>query len=323
MYAQSNLLPEEDADAVENVDLYLATNSDQLLSIFSEEDINHKLATFNDTFLSTLDTHAPIKTIRIRSCPCPYITPEIKDQMTSRAQLFPCYRQSRNADDWRAYKEARRSVKQLLKNAACDYICREVQLHKDNPGSLWKIIHTCIPSKEKESPVYSRDTELVANNFKQLFVSVGRNAAQTAAQLAIVNDINTSDTSLFSPPTISASAEEQFNFTPVTCLQVECIVLSMPSNKSPGPDKVSMRTFKDCLPVIVGPLTDIINCSFATSTFPNSWKTSEAIPLLKDGDHKEPTNNRPLSILAVASKICEKVALQCFNNYLQRNGLLR
>ncbi|KAK2552989.1 hypothetical protein P5673_025703, partial [Acropora cervicornis] len=188
-----------------NPDLFtadLATNSDQLLSIFSEEDINHKLATFNDTFLSTLDTHAPIKTIRIRSRPCPRITPEIKDQMTSRAQLFRCYRQSRNADDWRAYKEARRSVKQLLKNAVCDYICREVQLHKDNPGSLWKIIHTCIPSKEKESPVYSRDTELVANNFKQLFVSVGRNAAQTAAQLAIVNDINTSDTSLFSPPTI-------------------------------------------------------------------------------------------------------------------------
>ena len=144
--------------------------------------------------------------------------------MTSRVQLFRRYRQSRNADDWKTYKEAGRSVKQLLKNAECDYIRREVQLHKDNPGSLWKIIDTCIPSNEKESPVYSRDTELVANDFNQFFASVGRNAAQSVAQLAVVNNINTSDTSLFLSPTISASAEEQFNFTPVACTQVERII---------------------------------------------------------------------------------------------------
>ena len=167
---------------------------------WTPKDINYKLATFNDTFLSTLDAHAPIKSIRIRSRPRPYVTPEIKDQMTFRDQLFRRYRQSRNADAWKAYKEARRSVKQLLKNAECDHIRTEVRSHKDNPGSLWKIINTCIPSKEKETRVYSRDTELVANDFNQFFSSVGRNAAQTAAQLAIDNNINISDTSLISPP---------------------------------------------------------------------------------------------------------------------------
>ena len=97
----------------------------------------------------------------------------------------------------------------------------------------------------------------------------------------------------------------------------------MPSNKSPGPDKVSMRIIKDCLRIIPGPLTDIINCSLATSTFPNSWKASEVIPLLKDdSDHEEPSNNPPLLMLTVASKICEKVALQQFSSYLQHNGLL-
>ena len=79
---------------------------------------------------------------------------------------------------------------------------------------------------------------------------------------------------------------------------------------------------KDCLPVNLDPLTDVINCSFATSTFPNSCKASEVIPLLKDGDHEKPSNNRPLLMLAVASKICENVAFQQFSNYLQRNGSL-
>ena len=134
--------------------------------------------------------------------------------MTFRDQLFRLYREGRNAHAWKASKEAQRSVKQLLKNAECDHIRTEVQSHKDNP--LWKIINTCIPSKEKETPVYSRDTELVANDFNQFFSSVGRNAAQTAAQLAIDNNINISDTSLISPPMTRNSSEKLF--TPISPL---------------------------------------------------------------------------------------------------------
>ena len=133
--------------------------------------------------------------------------------MTFRDQLFRRYRQSRNADAWKPYKEARTSVKQLLKNAEYDHIRTEVWSHKDNPGSLWKIINTCIPSKEKETSVYSRDTELVANYFNQFFSSVGRNAAQTAAQLAI----NISDTSLISTPMTRNSSEELFNYSKSAC----------------------------------------------------------------------------------------------------------
>lgn len=44
------------------------------------------------------------------------------------------------------------------------------------------------------------------------------------------------------------------------------------------------------------------------------------IPLLKDGDHEEPSNNRPLSMLAIASKIWEKVQqVQQVSNDLQYN----
>ena len=34
------------------------------------------------------------------------------------------------------------------------------------------------------------------------------------------------------------------------------------------------------------------------------------------GDHEEAANNRPLSLLAVASKVCEKIILNQFNTYL-------
>ena len=71
----------------------------------------------------------------------------------------------------------------------------------------------------------------------------------------------------------------------------------MPSNKFPGKDNVSMCLLKKILPVILGPLIDIINCFLASSTFPKVWKEVEVIPLLKEGKHEEASNNHPLSLL--------------------------
>ena len=77
-----------------------------------------------------------------------------------------------------------------------------------------------------------------------------------------------------------------------------------------------MRVIKDCLHVILEPLTSIINRSLTTSEFPDAWKIAELIPLLKEGDHEVPSNNRPLSLLNVASKVCERVVLDQFSCYL-------
>ena len=93
-------------------------------------------------------------------------------------------------------------------------------------------------------------------------------------------------------------------------------------DKSPGPDKVTARVLKDCLDVILGPLTDIINCSVLTSSFPAKWKEAEVIPILKDGDHEVAANNRPISLPPIASKVCERIVLDQVNSYLTENKLL-
>ena len=63
------------------------THETLLQSIFTESDKNSKLSISNDALLSTLQTHAPVKTIRVRNRPCPYITQNIKDLMAHRDQL--------------------------------------------------------------------------------------------------------------------------------------------------------------------------------------------------------------------------------------------
>ena len=55
--------------------------------------------------------------------------------------------------------------------------------------------------------------------------------------------------------------------------------------------------------------------SLLTSTCPAAWEKAEVIPILKEDDHEVAFNNRPLSLLAVASKICENIGLSQFVSY--------
>ena len=55
---------------------------------------------------------------------------------------------------------------------------------------------------------------------------------------------------------------------------------------------------------------------------PSGMIRAEVIPILKDGDHEKAANNRPLSLLAVASKVLERIVLNQFSAYLTKNNRL-
>ena len=115
---------------------------------------------------------------------------------------------------------------------------------------------------------------------------------------------------------------QQFSFRPMEQCEIEKIILSMPTGKAPGADKTPLRVIKDCLPIVLPSLTSIINTCFMTETFPSLWKMAEVTPILKNGDHEKANNNRPISLLPILSKICEKAALNQFLPYLVSNDRL-
>ena len=115
---------------------------------------------------------------------------------------------------------------------------------------------------------------------------------------------------------------QQFSFRPVNCDEVQKVITLMPSDKAPGIDKISIRVIKHSLPAILPSVTSIINESLASNTFPIEWKTAEVIPVLKEGDHEKPNNYRPISLLPVLSKLCERIALNQLMPYLVENDRL-
>ena len=242
--------------------------------------------------------------------------------MKTRDSLHHRFFQTRSETEWAEYKDYRNNVKRALMDAERKHTYQEVQSNKSNSRSLWKVINNVVPSKSQEKHVYSKDIKTVANDFNLYFSSVGSRAADAVAQLARDNNITYSNSSPLSPLRPALSTADCFSFSPVSCEVVRRVIISLPLNKAPGPDKIKAKVFRDSLQVVLGPITEIINCSFRTTTFPSDWKTAEVIPLLKAGDHEEPSNNRPLSLLNFASKVCEKIALEQFSVYLMSHKCL-
>lgn len=99
-------------------------------------------------------------------------------------------------------------------------------------------------------------------------------------------------------PGATVNASTIFSFHRVSNSEVKETIMNMPSNKSPGHDKVSMKVIKICLPHILSVVTDLINTSIVEGCFPNVWKLAEVVPPhLKEGDHEIASNNRPISRL--------------------------
>ena len=79
----------------------------------------------------------------------------------------------------------------------------------------------------------------------------------------------------------------------------------------------------NCLPYLLPAITDIVNASLRTGSFPTAFKTAVVRPVLKKNnlDSNDLENYRPVSNLPFISKLLEKTVLQQLNNHLSNNNL--
>ena len=78
----------------------------------------------------------------------------------------------------------------------------------------------------------------------------------------------------------------KFTFQHVSSGRVKKNIKSMPSNKSPGYDKIHLTVIKTCLPHILPVIIKIFNASLMTGCFPKDWKLGQEVAHPKDGDHE-------------------------------------
>ena len=83
-----------------------------------------------------------------------------------------------------------------------------------------------------------------------------------------------------------------------------------------------MWLVKKIIPHIVTPLKHIFNTSLQKGIFPDAMKIARVIPLFKNGDNKEFTNYRPVSLLPQFSKNLERIFHKRLMNFLDDKKVL-
>jgi len=86
-------------------------------------------------------------------------------------------------------------------------------------------------------------------------------------------------------------------------------IISHSSNPFSDLDPIPTTLLKQCLSALLPTLTNIINLSLVSGTFPDQFKSCSVIPLLKkyNLDKEDLSNYRPISHLSFLSKLTERV----------------
>ena len=289
------------------------------------DDPDDEVHGFNCLFLQVLDEHAPIRRIRINSRPNPFITPEIKGLMNTRDVWHKKARKTNDKLNWNAYRFFLQEVKCEIKLAEKEPVRSEILKSNGNSNSIWKILNLCLP--KKNVPLAAVENPfLLANKFNEFYANVGKVTALRAPNLAEEHNINIRGTGgIHHCESVRSSGQNSttlFTFQSITTGDVQRIITSLPSNKAPGCNKLNARILKDSSPVIAPIISNVINNSFSLCCFPLSWKKAEVVPVLKSGDSEEPANTRPISLLPILSKVCERAAHSQFVNFLDSSNII-
>ena len=109
--------------------------------------------------------------------------------------------------------------------------------------------------------------------------------------------------------------KDSFEFKPTNQETVAKIIDKFHPPKATGADKISDKLLKLTKNTLAEPITDLINTSIKTCTFPNGAKRPQVANLFKKDNAMTKSNYRPVSLLPIPSKNFEKVLSNQLSEY--------
>lgn len=118
------------------------------------------------------------------------------------------------------------------------------------------------------------------------------------------------------------TTNNRFVLEPYTENQIKTIIKKLKNTKSSGHDGLNIELLRYNIEQLSTPITTIINKSIRDRKVPDKLKISKVTPIHKEGNPQEFGNYRPINVLPIINKVCEKLINNDLVLYLEENGLL-
>jgi hypothetical protein len=290
-------------------------NKIQWSEILQIRDVNVALGMFERFFSEVLDKHLPLRTHRVKTLNQPdWITSEILDTIKERDK-------SKARNDNQNYRLLRNRVIDLINISKKSSYENKIEKGQNNPSSIWKIFkefRSSNSSNEINEIIVNNqeitDKDLIADEFNSFFTNVAANLKDEIApsNFDLLNNYvsNKVPVPMF------------FNIPLITRDKVTNMISELDSSKATGLDGIGPKIVKLSADVISPTIQHIMNLSFNSGVFPDSWKAAKVNPIFKSGSPQDINNYRPISILPTLSKLIERHVHNHFSNYLDHYKLI-
>ncbi|XP_062612802.1 uncharacterized protein LOC134274545, partial [Saccostrea cucullata] len=284
-------------------------------------DINLAFSDFNNKFATIIDKHAPMKMRKIRPNQVPCMNKELRKAIYNKKMLHNKYQTCRSSKNWEAYRVQRNYVTKLKNKSVNNYFlerCTGGPKSKD----FWPTIKPFLTNKGScaqkdtvllENDVIETDQSKIPGIFNDFFVNVAKNIGNS--------NLSTDD----NHPSVKAIREnlpqlsdQSFQFKPIDEEFISKQISKINTRKATGIDGISPKILHYAKPVIISPLTKLVNMSLSSSVFPDSLKIAQVVPIHKKNSVLDKGNYRPVSVLPALSKVFENAINTQISNYFEK-----
>ena len=147
----------------------------------------------------------------------------------------------------------------------------------------------------------------MAGNFNNFFTSIGKNIQKE------IFPTETHFSNYLKDPIIV--------ILPTTPEEVYISIQELQVNKSLGPNSIPTKVLKLAKDTLSGSLSELINKSFLSGTFPNVFKIAKVVPIFKAESRILCSNYRAISLLSNIRKIIEKLMKKRLNVFLEKKEI--
>ena len=277
-------------------------------------DIDQLASNFDRIVTRCIDSHAPVitKTIHVKQF-SPWFNSNLLKLKQNKRKLERKYISTKFHTDLDNYKRSKKSYIYECKTSKTQYFCGKFSECGNDQRKIYSLINSLTNDNSSQLIPNEVDDRVSAEKFSEHFYSkintIINNIEEIVRDESIVDDID--------PPSQNHSSFILNSFNHVTPEEVRSIIIKSP-NKSCSLDPLPTRILKQCLDVLIHPITKIINTSFDTGLFPSSWKSGIITPVLKKGKCNSDYNSfRPITNTPFIAKILEKAVLNQLVPYLQ------
>lgn len=290
--------------------------------IWKAEDVNQMVEMYSGFVNEALDTHAPIKEIKIKANYKSGLSKETKKLMNKRDTLRKEFSKTKGREKTvlhEKYKKLRNHCTKMIRKESISNSVRRVEKSK-SASEIWKIANEIGKPNgnndiilEANGNVISDKME-VAENFNKFFINKIKKLREKLLNSPKSDPLDKLKKQM-------NKRNLHFKLRTITANQVRKIIKKLKNTNSTGSDTISTKIIKEAREVLVEPITCIVNKSILSGIFPDMWKLAKVVPLLKKGNPKSIENYRPVSILNVTSKILEEAVRHQVSKFFETHKL--